>query len=303
MLQDGDGYGEATTRYVRDYFANLLAVSLAWSRLGATVVRYEDLIANPIDRLQRLADGIQPVTAHRLRKAVLLSEFRRMKAAVDPKAGLQPWKESHFRKGEAGSWRAEIGESPVLEVLRSTEPFKSQFEALGYSLDDGPAPAAFSYATIDPFGEQERFDNGVRLSTVMVRFYLDHPGSERTWPDPLDTSSPSSFYAWLNAPADGMDGARAGEVLLTNFMECLYRFRLDLQRALPDPVGADRLEFAWWFLTYGAEEHRIAPEFTAPIQESFTRLATRLGAWSPDLALSAKGFPPGRTPDDEGRSG
>lgn len=276
MLADGDGFGEASARYVAEHFPNLLNISASWSRLGATVVRYEEMIADPVGVLRRLTERIGPLTGEQIRKAVLLSQFKRMKAAVDPAAGLQPWRPGHFREGRTGSWRTALGDGPVVEALRSREPFITQFRALGYSLDAAEDPVPFAYADLDPFRDADCFDNGVPIIRIVVRLYLDRPGAEQAWPNPLATGGAASYFRWLTGPAEEMDGARPGDVLLTNLAAGIYRFRHDLQEAFPDVAGADRLAFAWWFLTYGVEEHRLTPEYTAPVQASLAGLSPRL---------------------------
>lgn len=278
MLADGDAFGEASAGYVREHFANVLGISMSWSRLGALTVRYEDMIANPAHCLGRIAERVGPLPEATIRKAVLLSQFKRMRAGVDPNHGLQPWRARHFREGRAGGWREALGDGPVVETMRSREPFISLFQALGYGLDARTAEEVvpFAYADIDPFRGRDHFDNGVPISPWLLRIYLEHPDAERQWSDPVATGGPSSFFSWLNAPAAELDGARPGEVMLTNLAANVYGRRPDVQAAFPDLRSADRLAFAWWFLTYGVTEHRLAPEFTAPVQASLAQLAPRL---------------------------
>ncbi|MEZ5287718.1 MAG: hypothetical protein R2712_23535 [Vicinamibacterales bacterium] len=278
LLVDHADAESAALRYVREHFPNVLGISASWIRLGASRVRYRDLLADPMGTMRTLTGRMQPVDERDLRRAVVLSQFHRMKAAVDPKQGLQPWSERHFRGGRTGDWRDEIGEGPVLDVLRTEEPFVTLLEAMGYTFDrDQPPVEPFSCAAIDPFGAEVTFDNGVRICPVMIRAYMLDPEAERRWPDPVAASGAGSYYEWLNAPAAAADGGRAGEALLTNLAVAIYRMRPDVQAAYADIAGAHRLAFAWWFVTYAMAEYRLPPEFAAPIQASFARLAPRLG--------------------------
>lgn len=70
-------------------------------------------------------------------------------------------------------------------------------------------------------------------------------------------------------PADSMNRMteRGGAQLqLTYLAKAIYESRVDLQRYFPDPCGKDGLGYLVWFLTYGADEYRLAEQFLAPMR-------------------------------------
>jgi hypothetical protein len=128
MVHDGEVMGEHTAAYVRESFAVLLDVSLGWIRSGKShMVRYEDLKRDPLATLQGLTAGICPASDDRIQRAIELCDIDRMRQipGEDPK---------FFRRGEVGRWRAEMPQQ-IIDILRHTEPYPSQFAELGYSLD------------------------------------------------------------------------------------------------------------------------------------------------------------------------
>jgi hypothetical protein len=127
MARDGDTMGEHTAAYVKNGFSTSLDISLSWIRSGRShVVRYEDLQADPVAALQGLTADICPVPSDQIQRAIELCDIDRMRnlPGQDPR---------FFRKGAVGGWRAEIPQK-ITDIFRQTEPYPSQFAALGYSL-------------------------------------------------------------------------------------------------------------------------------------------------------------------------
>jgi hypothetical protein len=154
MVHDGEVMGEHTAAYVRESFPVLLDVSLGWIRSGRShVVRYEDLKRDPVAALQDLTGAICPVPIDRIQRAIELCDIDRMRQipGEDPK---------FFRRGEVGGWRAEMPQQ-IIDILRHTEPYPSQFAELGYSLDQDYPVIAVPETPPTP------------------------PTSEPAWPDPL----------------------------------------------------------------------------------------------------------------------
>ena len=52
---------------------------------------------------------------------------------------------------------------------------------------------------------------------------------------------------------------------ITRLMEAVYAARLDVQDAFRDIRGRDRLEYARWFITHGAQQHAIPAKYLDPI--------------------------------------
>jgi glycosyltransferase involved in cell wall biosynthesis len=57
----------------------------------------------------------------------------------------------------------------------------------------------------------------------------------------------------------------------------MHRRRPDLLRAHPDPLGADRLGLALWYVTYGRREYSLPPEVVLPVART---LPWRQRAWA-----------------------
>ncbi len=57
----------------------------------------------------------------------------------------------------------------------------------------------------------------------------------------------------------------------------LHRLRSDLQASFPDPVGADRVRFAVWFVTSGRREYDLPWELVGPVWRT---LSPRPAAWT-----------------------
>ena len=48
MIKDGERPGKNAMKFAKYSFAQSYSVSLSWARLGAHVVRYEDMLADPV---------------------------------------------------------------------------------------------------------------------------------------------------------------------------------------------------------------------------------------------------------------
>ena len=70
----------------------------------------------------------------------------------------------------------------------------------------------------------------------------------------------------------------------------LYRTRLDLQKAFPDPLGTDQAKFARWFCVEGAREFELHPSLVRPVSETLGwrgRLRAIGARLSPSAGLAA----------------
>jgi hypothetical protein len=104
------------------------------------------------------------------------------------------------------------------------------------------------------------FDNGIAIPDFARHLYARLGDEAATFGDPRETSSPRSFFAWLNAPQCGAtDPAQA----VTKLWHEVYRARPDLPQAFPDVLGEDRAAFLDWTAQYGVRELGISRDFVA----------------------------------------
>lgn len=259
LREDGAAPGKAALQFAAAEFAQAYAISLAWAGLGAEVVRYEDLVTDPVSRLRALGDRIADVPERAARRAAVLCQPAHMTQAgqVDRR---------HIRTGRSGGWQTELADEFVA-AMRGIEPFRSACVTYGYEWDrSAAAPAAFDYLSIDPFRGRHVFDNGEAIGPDVVWMYLKGlPDATRRWPDPCRTEG-DSFWNWLVSPAPDA-GVRADlpPGTYTNLMAAMHRRRGDLQSAYPDPAGADRIRYAEWFIGQGVRELNLPWALVAPV--------------------------------------
>jgi hypothetical protein len=91
----------------------------------------------------------------------------------------------------------------------------------------------------------ERFADGSAVPAIARRLH-DELGGER-FADPFAVG-PGSFAAWLREPVDARWPA------LSRLWLAVHERREDLQEAYPDPLGADRFDFARWTRHTGAAQ-------------------------------------------------
>ena len=108
----------------------------------------------------------------------------------------------------------------------------------------------------------DRFADGTPIPPV-ARLLHDELGGER-FGDPFAVGA-GSFAAWLREPVD----ERWPSVSRLSLE--LHRMRDDVRASYPDPLGADRVDFAHWTRNTGAHEHRIP----AALEVSATRPGSR----------------------------
>jgi hypothetical protein len=97
-----------------------------------------------------------------------------------------------------------------------------------------------------------RFQNGIRVNSLLRQLYLDLDEEERRrFGDPFEVDRPDTFYDWATRP-------RTGGV--SRFLERLYRVRYDLPAAFQDIRGGDRDAYVAWARQYGSAEMDFEPE-------------------------------------------
>jgi hypothetical protein len=244
-----------------------LDCSLVWieSRLG-NVVRYEDLLSDPAGVLAALTSRIRPVTTERIEAAVESCNLDLMRTLAGRFGGF-------FRAGRSGAWR-DVLPPDIVEVFRSTEPYRSQVSALGYSMDGAAREIALSNAPPlrCPLLDVSRFDNGVPVAPLLVKCFLyAEDGLRRQWTRDLRGTGPDSFYGWLNATASLPGEGRYASLDVSNLAYFIYFDRHDLRIAFPDLGGPDRREFVQWFLNYASSEYGVDRAFVQAAGDGFRK--------------------------------
>jgi len=262
LRADGATPGKAALGFAAGAFAQAYAISLAWAQLGAEVVRYEDLVSDPVARLRAVGGRLAHLPERAIKRAAVLSQSTYMSQSgqVDPR---------HIRTGRAGAWQAELPDE-FIEVMATIEPFRSACATYGYRWDrEAALPAAFDYASIDPFGGRTCFDNGESIGPQVAWLYLRGlPDAVARWPDPCRTAG-DSFWNWLRAVAE--DAAARPDLppgTYTNLMAAMHARRSDLQVAYPDPAGADRIRYVEWFIGQAVRELQLSWSLIAPVVEA-----------------------------------
>lgn len=278
LMRDNDRLGEHAKEYVEKHFHRMIRLSLKWRDSGSSlVVRYEDLWRDPVTTLTELTDQIEPVPQGRIQSAVDLCDIHMLRRLRDDPEG------KFFRKGGPGNWRDELPQS-ILDVFRHQDPYPDLFRELGYTLNprdpliDAPKKPRES---TNPFLERTEFENGVNVPVIVIKLYLSlDPDTKERWFNKATATSPGSFFAWLNAPADsGSDDRREG-AMITNLAHHVYRERADLQDMFPDPLGEDRYRFARWFALHAQTEYDLDPVFIEPVRSSMEIISQTLSVGS-----------------------
>ena len=283
LRSDGETPGACAGDYLRIPYPQIYSQSMIWERLGALVVRYEDLLADPHAELRRICARIAPVPEARLAAAALLC-----KPQLLTRSGQLDRR--HLRTATSQRWAFELNEQHV-SLLAGTEPFKSACKRYGYNWDaSASAPIPFDYDRLDPFRGADTFDNGEAVTPSLIRIYLLHAKDATSrWPDPTVTAG-DSFWNWLLSPCEAAsETAQDPAVPLTNAMWCTHEMRADLQRAYPDPANADRLGFVRWFVGQAHVELALPWALVSPVQEAYAAVLMAQQRESDGSPLSADG--------------
>lgn len=279
-LDDGS-FGEPVRRVIQSTFKDVVGVSAAWVRSGAShIVPYEALYNDPVCTLKHLTDRIQPVPLEAIERAVERCDIGTMRA-------LSQDGSIFFRRGGYGEWRSALP-AQIVQLLREEQPYPVFFAELGYSLGEDdvwrdirpkatPRRAAFF----------ERHGLPPAVVSLMKEIYLSVEASqaERRWPGLAQAACLSSFIAWMHAPAPDDGTAEPPMPPISNWVAHIYRSRGDLQAAFPDPRGRDRISLAMWLCGYTSSPPHFDELLTAP-----TRRA--LQAWGTHSDPADIGAPP-----------
>lgn len=263
MTRDGDRPGKNTVKFAKHAFAQAYSISLVWGRLGAHVVRYEDLLEDPVRQLRAIASRIAPLDDYKVRAAAFLCKPEQM-----TQIGLVDSR--HFRTATARTWIREMP-ADLIDLMANMLPYRSACETYKYDWDTtASAPPRFDYSPIDPFRGHEFFDNGEPIGLYLAKIYLHEAiDAPMRWPDPTLTDG-DSFWHWLQSPSD--QAALNVDLPVSsysNVMAVVHRKRPDLQEVFPDPVGTDRIEYLIWFLAHAATEHELPWGLISPLLDCY----------------------------------
>jgi len=256
--------GAEAVKYIEHTFPKSYSLSTVWPALGAVPVRYEDLLADPLQKLRQLCARIGPVSETALVAAVLMCQPRLFnKGAVDPR---------HVRAATSYQW-VDALPAPVLQRLQGIEPYRAVCTAYGYDwVDRRGELQLFDYDAIDPFRGLDYFDNGEKIGYVLKSFYfIDVERAQGRWPDPACVEG-DSYWKWLSSPClDSINNLKYPAQTYSNLMKVIWDRRDDLQSVFPDPVDADRAAFADWFVDRILLETDIPWALVAPVQAALAQ--------------------------------
>jgi hypothetical protein len=271
LRQDGDSIGQHTKYFVESgMFVHHLAITHHWKAHCLACVFYEDLLENPVKVLAGLAALIQPASEEQIVRAVAACQMKYLR--VDREG-------QHFRKGKNLQWK-ELPQD-IIEIFKSEKSYPTMCRKMGYSFEENPqpplrpnvTPEKFQYSKIDPFYQQDHFDNGVKITVEIIRCYFSVPNALSRWPKPTDTKSSGNFFTWLASIAP--EGGETGEPrLITPYARYLYDSREDVQAAFPDVLHTDHLAFAQWFVTYAPKEYEIDEVFIQAVANAINQQGT-----------------------------
>src|SRR5260370_11438425 len=124
LKQDGDRPGKNALKCINYSFPQNYAVSLAWAKLGSHVVRYEDLLGDPLSQLREITSKIVPLDEERLKTAVFLCKPEQLTrpGLVDP---------LHLRTRSARRWIQELP-SEIVDAMAGLQPYASACKTYRY---------------------------------------------------------------------------------------------------------------------------------------------------------------------------
>ncbi len=248
----------------RHTFREELDCSIAWKRTGLTrVVRYEDLRRRTRSVLLELTAWLGAVPEERIAQAMERCDIGLMRGLAGKHSGF-------FRSGEAGGWRAVLSAEMLEDFAR--EPYRSQFEELGYGLDADAAieaEASEPAAMWNPFRTVQVFENGVRAAPIAVDLYLSLDGATRArWPA-IASTGPGSYFAWLQEAPENDGHGRYEAIRISHLLHYVRRTRPDLEQLFRDLAGSDRAAYAEWLMRYAESEFGIDAIFLEGLRKSY----------------------------------
>jgi hypothetical protein len=274
LAADDGTFGAPVRSVVQTVFRDIVGISVAWLSAGARTVSYEALYFDPVAALTALTNAIYPVSRDCIERAVERCDIRVMRALDHENSGF-------FREGGCGGWRHALP-ADIIELLRTVEPYPTQFAALGYTLD--PQDVWSEAWTKRPSAKAAFFDqhgHSPATTSLLKTIYLSFDSAEaaRRWPD--IASAPTTFHAWLNAPANADPYTPAAAPMITNIAAHIHRTRTDVSAVFPDLYGQHRVDFVLWLIEHAARDYHLDDAYIAPLRLSLADWATRPDANDP----------------------
>ena len=129
------GAGTPTTDVVaRQYYGTWSMHVASWTEVpfpARYVVRYEDLMENPVEAFRGVANflGLNP-PSERLQRAISHSSFEQLQSQENEKGFVERSQHSRFfRSGRVGQWRDDLSED---QIKRLVSHHRDQMERFGY---------------------------------------------------------------------------------------------------------------------------------------------------------------------------
>jgi FkbM family methyltransferase len=230
-------------------------------------LRHDALVA-PAEQMftdQRWVDNVPTLFRHTVLtdpgfNVAYWNAYQRPLTTVDgkPYAGGKPLRFFHFsgfRPERAWLLSTHFADKPRVllseypQIAKLCADYRAKMIAAGYG--DRLESVPYGLANLS---------DGTRLSASVRRMFRDAwVDAERNGkdmpPSPFDTDGEADFLRWAAEPADDEQRA-AGS---TRWAMALWQSRVDLQRAFPEPLGADLDAYRIWCGTSGIAEGELHP--------------------------------------------
>jgi len=260
LAEDKDEMGEHTLNFVTSYrFAKFLQLSIKWLKHGSYVMRYEELLHDPVTAIYNFTQKVQPVDLKRIQAAVASCELGVLKKTNDKR---------HFRAGIKGQWQDEVPEE-ILDFLKSDKKYQTILNYLGYSFDSDsnePSLSYFNYSHVNPFHGVDRFSNGVTIPGIVTQYYFSSLQFQEMWPKPFEVEGQNTFFEWLKNPVEENKEGFEKFPLINHIANYIFNIRPDVQKIFPDYLGTDRKRFFKWFCKHGQDEYGLDKVFCEEIE-------------------------------------
>ena len=234
--------------------------------MGSFLVRYEDLLADPLSSLREITKILGPVPEEKIRAAVLICQAELItQIRLIPKEHIARFKKDYLR------------ELPLeaCEAIINLDAFAKTYKEFEYDVDPQKGLKRFDYGAIDPFKGYDQFDNGVSIDAFVKYIYYCIGGLER-WTLPYITEG-DSFWNWLFMPNEKLEKVTIEPVpYYTNFLNFLYEYRRDLRAAFPDVLGIDYPLFLKWAFFQAPKEYRVSWQLFAGVRDYYLGTMPRL---------------------------
>ncbi len=129
-----------------------------------------------------------------------------------------------------------------------------------------------------------QFENGFPIPDMGRPVHHESPRLLEEVADTFSVEGLRAFLAVWNGPIDGPGGEQPG---VTRLAYRIYRSRYDVQAAMPDVLGPDRVRFLEWMLSSGKREHRLNEVLLAPVWDAL-EAAQRSQACGTEVGRPAK---------------